>query len=197
MTGQGRREVHKRATREALMAAARTMFAERGYDGTTVRDIADAANVTERTFFRYFASKEDLVFGEVLDLLPVFARAVVAQPSQVPPLSAIRDALLGLGIARPALGLLFSGPPILRNARQAGVARGGVLLSFESGLADAVEERLAAAGGSRFQAEVVARAAIGALRSCLVAYHLAGGPAAEPLETLGALIVEAFGLLGA
>lgn len=70
MTVPGRRETHKRETREALLSAARQMFAASGFDETTVRDIAHAAGVTERTFFRYFASKDDLVYGELLDLLP-------------------------------------------------------------------------------------------------------------------------------
>ena len=68
----GRREANKRATREALSRAAQTLFTEQGFAATTVRDIADAAGVTERTFFRYFESKED--FG--LQVLDRFARTL-------------------------------------------------------------------------------------------------------------------------
>ena len=66
----GRREANKRATRSALQDAASRLFAEHGFGGTTVRDIADAAGVTERTFFRYFAGKEELMLDDILEWLP-------------------------------------------------------------------------------------------------------------------------------
>src|SRR5690242_16988013 len=50
----GRREAGKQARRAALTAAAHRLFAEHGYEATTVRDIAAAAGLTERTFYRYF-----------------------------------------------------------------------------------------------------------------------------------------------
>jgi AcrR family transcriptional regulator len=191
----GRREAHKQATRQALTAAARAMFAERGYDRTTVRDIADAARVTERTFFRYFASKEDLVLGELIDLMPELADRIAGQPADVPIMRAIRDALLAMAAADtgPGPGLVFSGPPLLRQQR----INGRLVMIIESGLADGVERRIGPAGGTRFQAEVLARVAIAALRSCLIAVHQRGGPApgraTDP--TLLQLVDEAFTML--
>ena len=58
----GRRESKKRATRESLVAAAMKLFAERGYQGTTVADIAASAGVAPRTFFGYFPTKEAVLF---------------------------------------------------------------------------------------------------------------------------------------
>jgi AcrR family transcriptional regulator len=191
----GRREAHKQATRQALTAAAREMFAERGYDQTTVRDIADAARVTERTFFRYFASKEDLVLGELVDLMPELADRIAAQPADVPIMRAIRDALLAMAAADsgPGPGLIFSGPPLLRQPR----INGRLVMIIESGLADGVERRIGPAGGTRFQAEVLARVAIAALRSCLITFHGHGGPAVGEGSrgALLQLVDEAFGLL--
>ena len=60
----GRRERRKRKTREALLEAAFTLFAERGYHETTVDEIADAAGVSRRTAFRYVPTKHSLVFPE-------------------------------------------------------------------------------------------------------------------------------------
>ncbi|WP_328317397.1 TetR family transcriptional regulator [Streptomyces sp. NBC_00388] len=199
--GPGLREQKKAATRLALQRAALRMFEENGFAGTTVRDIAAAAGVTERTFFRYFPSKEDLVFGEIADLLPPLRDEILARPAGEPPLTVVLNALLALGGKRPGTGLvlLFSGPP----ARFApGPSRPAltVLFDFESGVATALAERLGEpAGGAdgsalSLRCSVLARAAVGAVRSAVVAHSDLGDDQPVP-GAINALLREAFAVL--
>jgi AcrR family transcriptional regulator len=87
----GLRERKKVRTRSAIQHAALRLFRKKGYVNTTVSDIADAAEVSESTFFRYFGSKEALVFQDDFDdlLIEAFER----QPPDLPPLKAIRSAI--------------------------------------------------------------------------------------------------------
>src|SRR6266545_7692516 len=58
------RERTRRAVRDELTQLAKDLFVEKGYDETTIDDLAAAAGMSRRTFFRYFASKEELVMGK-------------------------------------------------------------------------------------------------------------------------------------
>lgn len=88
----GRRERKKQRTREALIDAAFTLFAEKGFEATTVEEIADMVDVSSRTFFRYFSSKEDVVLTFHEDQFAALLAALVAQPPDVPVITAMRNA---------------------------------------------------------------------------------------------------------
>ncbi|MGC9497193.1 TetR family transcriptional regulator [Streptomyces sp. WG7] len=90
----GLRERKKQRTRDALLRSALELFTERGYEGTTVDDIAEAADVSQRTFFRYFASKEEAAFFVSRLAESHFVDAVRRRPPGEAPLDAMRQALV-------------------------------------------------------------------------------------------------------
>src|SRR5437763_12314941 len=72
-----------------LQRAAFELYAERGYDETTVAEIADRAGLTERTFFRHFADKREVLFSGSTELQKLIVDAVDAAPASVTPIQAI------------------------------------------------------------------------------------------------------------
>jgi len=72
----GLRERKKHATRIAIRDAAMALFAERGFAGTTMDQIAEAADVSRATVFTYFATKEDIVFGDAASAVDALAAAL-------------------------------------------------------------------------------------------------------------------------
>ena len=88
------RERKKQRTREALLRVAIELFTTRGYEQTTVDDIADAVGVSQRTFFRYFAGKEDAAFAVHRIAEARFIQAVRERPPHEAPLEALRQAVL-------------------------------------------------------------------------------------------------------
>jgi len=83
--------------RSRLAQAALELFIERGYEATTVADIAARAGVTERTFFRHYADKREVLFGDPGEYNAVFTDAVAAAPADASPLDAATAALRAAG----------------------------------------------------------------------------------------------------
>ncbi|HEV8683242.1 MAG TPA: TetR family transcriptional regulator, partial [Actinomycetota bacterium] len=89
----GLRERKKLRTRAQLTDAALRLFTERGFDGTTIDDIVEAVEVSPRTFFRYFDSKEDVVIGFFDDMGEELRAMLAARPQREPPFTAVRRSL--------------------------------------------------------------------------------------------------------
>lgn len=85
---RGRRARHKDRTRLAIQTAAIELYEERGYDSTNVEDIADRAGVAQRTFFRYFPSKELTLFSD--DSSQQVADLVAEAPPELSPVAALQ-----------------------------------------------------------------------------------------------------------
>jgi AcrR family transcriptional regulator len=92
----GRRERKKLRTREALVDAAFTLFQEKGFEATTVEEIADAVDVSSRTFFRYFASKEEVALGFQEEQRQAMMKMLAERPADEPVVTALRRAIVAV-----------------------------------------------------------------------------------------------------
>src|SRR3981081_1573852 len=80
-------------SRGRLEQAALALYGERGFENTTVAEIAARAGLTERTFFRYFADKREVLFWGAGALQELLVSAVASAPDGIPPIVAIATAL--------------------------------------------------------------------------------------------------------
>ena len=123
-TDVGRRERKKAATRKAISDAATELFLERGFDEVSIREVADAADVSPTTVFAHFPQKEALVFDEDDAQRDMLVAAVRDRPEGTSVSDALRDLyrreLLGLafdptGAHRRQFMHLITGTPALRD----------------------------------------------------------------------------------
>ncbi|MFE7798729.1 TetR/AcrR family transcriptional regulator [Nocardia sp. NPDC057440] len=91
MTELGLRARKKLQTRQQIVDTAAALFAERGFDSVTVAEIACAANVSEKTVFNYFGTKEDLIFSGMDDFSATLLRAIRERPHGMSPFAAFAE----------------------------------------------------------------------------------------------------------
>lgn len=99
----GLRERKKQRTREAITRAALELFAERGYQETTLTDIAEAADVSTRTIFAYYPNKEEILFCDYAAMRDALARALAERPGGKDALGTLRDFVLGAALEKGEL----------------------------------------------------------------------------------------------
>jgi AcrR family transcriptional regulator len=124
----GRRQQKKQATRAALNEAATRLFATKGYEQTSVDDLCREADVSLRTFFRYFEGKEDVLFARDMDIEP-FLDTLRATSSDEPVLRAFADAYL----AQPRLSADDAAQAVQfhRAMRDSAVLQGRYVMGIE------------------------------------------------------------------
>ena len=131
-------------TRERLQAAALELFAARGFEQTTAAEIAESVGLTERTFFRHFSDKREVLFHGQDQFLQVFIDGATAAPPGASPLEVIAAALQSAAVFFPDERRSFS------RARQAVIDKNPALQEREqhkmAGLATAVAEVLRGRG---------------------------------------------------
>lgn len=185
----GRRELKKLATREAVRAAAVRLAVADGIENVTVERIADAADVSLRTFFNHFSSKEDAVFAaaeaRAAELVEEFRR----RPGAEPVLDALRAAALSVLDRDDTLGRdHVAALRLLRRAPSLLARQMVVLTEQEQALTGAVAERLGAGADDRFP-QLCAAAALAALRIATDRW-LAGSAGVPPQQRADLLRAE-------
>ncbi|MET0133371.1 MAG: TetR family transcriptional regulator [Kibdelosporangium sp.] len=165
MDKPGLRERKKRRTRDALIDSAYMLFCANGFDATTVDQIAEAVEVSSRTFFRYFTSKEDVALSLADEQVTMMLERFAAQPAEVPVLTAMR---------RAAVEVVQAYETEATGSGQARYQRMQDLISASPGLMAACIER----GAVRL--EEVAR---------LIGVRMGVDPAADPRPYLVASVV--------
>lgn len=150
-------------TKRLLQQEALRLFLERGYDATTVEDIAAAANVSDRTFFRYFPNKEAVLFDD--DYEPALLAAISALPLGGVPLDVIR------GLVHSAVAAIYNDDQheLLERARltiRTIALRGRLMEDIlrTERLVAAVIERITGHTADTFAVRAAAAACVGAFR---------------------------------
>jgi AcrR family transcriptional regulator len=146
----------RQRVREEITDAALALFLDQGFENTTVDQVVVAVGISRRSFFRYFGTKEDIVFGDLAEQGPIILAALEARPDDEPVWEALRHAFAVLGTrAAPQRGLaiarLLATSPGLRAAHLEKHLR------WQEQLAPEVERRLGASAappGLRGQAIV-------------------------------------------
>jgi AcrR family transcriptional regulator len=185
------RDRKKAATRRQLMAVALRLFEERGFDETTVEEIAAAAEVAPRTFFRYFPTKVDVLFADHAELVALLRDTLAVRPPGESVVHAVRRATLE-GLER----LIADPTPYLTRSRLAATVPAAHARSrqLDADYEDVIAEAVAAAentdSATDLRARVVARAAWSATRAAREVW-LASAGTRDPRE----LVNDAFDLL--
>jgi AcrR family transcriptional regulator len=139
-------ERRKERTRCDIVRAAGELFRERGWDATTIEDIAAAAEIGTRTFYRYFATKEDVIIDQAVSGLERMADNLAHQPESM----AVRDALK-LAVHDTVVAMVEPSPPAVRLTRSEGALRARLLdrlMQAQEVLIPGVADRLGEAQGS-------------------------------------------------
>ncbi|MFJ5265006.1 TetR family transcriptional regulator [Streptomyces sp. NPDC088387] len=200
---QGLRERKKQRTRSTLITAAVELMYSKGYDETTVAEIAAAAEVSTRTFFAYFPTKEDILFADTKQRTEDAVQRVTARlPGEGPSdalLRALRETVAGEATAQELAGELASRR--IRLVLSTPALQAGAMRRITSAQRELTEALLAAFPDDLTPAQ--AAAAVGALVGALVNTALTvmpGDPGSdELLEALAAaatVAVRGIGILG-
>jgi AcrR family transcriptional regulator len=184
------RERKKLATRHELRRVALRLVAERGFSNVTVEEIAEASNVSPRTFFNYFPSKEAALFGADPDLAAAACETIVRQAPGAPVITVLRTMMSKRARTLTEDFAELGGDPAVWLARmraaradpQLSAAQGAQMATFERAIAAAIATRLGTDPETDPYPGLLAAMASGLFRSSVTFWAASGGTV--PLEHL-------------
>ncbi|MEU3405180.1 TetR family transcriptional regulator [Streptomyces sp. NPDC006670] len=197
----GLRERKKQKTRQTIFEAALHLFLTRGFDEVSIVEIAEAAEVSKRTLFTYFPTKEDLVLHVFADHEDESARVVRARPAGTPPLDALHAHELDALARRDPVTGLTSDPEAVAFARllSTTASLSERLMRYAGRSIDALARALEESGADELTARLAAVQVVTTLRVLADRNSeqvQAGRPADEVYPEAVAAADQAFRLLG-
>lgn len=171
-----RRQQRQITTRRAIEAAAWRLFQANGYQTTTVDMIAADAGISQRTFFRYFDSKEAVLFGDWREQLSTLKRRIERAQPGTPPLAALQAAVMSLadGLEKERDAVILRSSLTRSSAIVGDYYRVTVQPAWEQAAAEAIAARLGCDPDRDPVPRTMASAAIGALNAALVIWVVGG-----------------------
>lgn len=156
-------------TRRSIEAAAWKLFNAQGYDVTTVDEIVEEVGISQRTFFRYFDSKEAVLFGDWAWQLEDIARLVEAADPAKGPLEAVQSAVLSLahGVEHDRRAVILRSQLTASSAGARSYYRQAIQPAWEITIANALAARLGGDVDADPRPRTLADAAAGALNASL------------------------------
>ncbi len=190
----GRRDRKKMATRIAIEDAAARLYTTHGFKETSVPDITEMAGVSQRTFYRYFASKEDVLFGSWRQDLAVTVRLIESRPPNESPLEAMRGALLAMAEHFEQNRERYSFiAQLSASSRDVAAYQGRVIIpAIVEAFAEGLARRLDVEALTDLRPYVFAGVAAAAVNAAMIVW--VAGLGTEPLENV---LLDALDLLSA
>lgn len=188
--GSGLRERKRRETAKRIRAAGLRLFTEKGYDATTLDDIAEAAEISRRTFFHYFKSKDDILLSLREGADEGIAPAMRAVPADRRPIDAAREALANM-CARYRNEELLAVDRLMRASETIQARKQSFYIQREKAMLEALQERWPEPEREA-ALRLVAMVSVSAFRLALEKFNLEGGK-----RPLAGLLHEAFDMLEA
>jgi AcrR family transcriptional regulator len=162
------RDRKKQRTRQTIERVALDLFEVHGYDGTTINQIAVAADIAPRTFFHYFPSKEDVVLADYATRLEQIVAALRASQTDQPPWQALRSAFMSVAAdyetEREHLLRRFR---IIQATPSVAARNLQIQATWEDTVAEAVSRWLDLDGVGDIRPRLIAGAALAAMRASL------------------------------
>ncbi|CCB71827.1 TetR/AcrR family transcriptional regulator [Streptantibioticus cattleyicolor] len=191
----GLRERKKAETRQALRKAAARLFREQGFARTTVADIVEAAGVSPRTFFRYFASKEDLLLPDLAEFFDRLEAELAGRPRAEPPLPALREAMLAVLQDGPRSTLVALVHPLEGTEEAVTDRLVHAFMRREERFAELLADRVPPGPDADLRASVAAMAALSATRAVIRTVRQRRRTAEVPVGAVARLLPTAFAVL--